>query len=36
MNAGMYHHALDPVGLYVENGRQFVSASTRAGPAIST
>lgn len=32
MNAGMYHHALDPVGLYVENGRQFVGASTRAGP----
>jgi len=32
MNAGMYHPALDPVGLYVENGRQVVSASTRAGP----
>ena len=32
MNAGMYHPALDPVGLYVENGRQFVGASTRAGP----
>ncbi len=32
MNAGMYHPALDPVGLYVENGRQFVGPSTRAGP----
>jgi uncharacterized protein YigE (DUF2233 family) len=32
MNAGMYHAALDPVGLYVENGRQLVGASTRAGP----
>ncbi len=35
MNAGMYHPALDPVGLYIENGRQFVGASTRAGPATS-
>jgi uncharacterized protein YigE (DUF2233 family) len=32
MNAGMYHADLDPVGLYVENGRQFVSASTTNGP----
>jgi uncharacterized protein YigE (DUF2233 family) len=32
MNAGMYHSELDPVGLYVENGRQLVRASTRSGP----
>ncbi|MGL5115455.1 MAG: phosphodiester glycosidase family protein [Beijerinckiaceae bacterium] len=32
MNAGMYHAELDPVGLYVENGRQLVRASTKAGP----
>ncbi|MCA3564955.1 MAG: phosphodiester glycosidase family protein [Methylocystis sp.] len=32
MNAGMYHAALDPVGLYVENGRQIVKASTTNGP----
>ena len=32
MNAGMYHAGLDPVGLYVENGRQFVGASTTNGP----
>jgi uncharacterized protein YigE (DUF2233 family) len=32
MNAGMYHAELDPVGLYVENGRQFVKASTAGGP----
>ncbi len=32
MNAGMYHSELDPVGLYVENGRQFVRASTSNGP----
>jgi uncharacterized protein YigE (DUF2233 family) len=32
MNAGMYHAELDPVGLYVENGRQFVRASTTNGP----
>lgn len=31
-NAGMYHAELDPVGLYVENGRQFVTASTSNGP----
>jgi uncharacterized protein YigE (DUF2233 family) len=32
MNAGMYHAELNPVGLYVENGRQFVRASTTSGP----
>jgi uncharacterized protein YigE (DUF2233 family) len=32
MNAGMYHAELDPVGLYVQNGRQFVRASTSNGP----
>ncbi len=32
MNAGMYHSELDPVGLYIENGRQFVRASTTNGP----
>jgi uncharacterized protein YigE (DUF2233 family) len=32
MNAGMYHADLDPVGLYIENGRQFVKASTTNGP----
>jgi uncharacterized protein YigE (DUF2233 family) len=32
MNAGMYHAELDPVGLYVENGKQFVKASTTSGP----
>ncbi len=32
MNAGMYHAELDPVGLYVENGRQQVRASTSNGP----
>jgi uncharacterized protein YigE (DUF2233 family) len=32
MNAGMYHAELDPVGLYVERGRQFVKASTTSGP----
>jgi uncharacterized protein YigE (DUF2233 family) len=32
MNAGMYHAELDPVGLYVEKGRQFVRASTTNGP----
>jgi uncharacterized protein YigE (DUF2233 family) len=32
MNAGMYHAELDPVGLYVEKGRQFVKASTTSGP----
>jgi prepilin-type processing-associated H-X9-DG protein len=32
MNGGMYHAELDPVGLYVERGRQFVKASTTNGP----
>lgn len=32
MNAGMYHAELDPVGLYVQDGRQFVRASTSNGP----
>jgi uncharacterized protein YigE (DUF2233 family) len=32
MNAGMYHADLDPVGLYVEKGRQHVRASTTSGP----
>jgi prepilin-type processing-associated H-X9-DG protein len=32
MNAGMYHADLDPVGLYVEKGRQWVKASTTSGP----
>ena len=32
MNAGMYHADLDPVGLYVEKGREFVRASTSNGP----
>src|SRR5690349_15299669 len=32
MNAGMYDPAYRPVGLYVENGREFVRANTRPGP----
>jgi prepilin-type processing-associated H-X9-DG protein len=32
MNGGMYHAELDPVGLYVERGRQMVRASTSNGP----
>jgi uncharacterized protein YigE (DUF2233 family) len=32
MNAGMYHAELNPVGLYVENGREFARASTTNGP----
>ena len=32
MNAGMYHPELDPVGLYVQDGRQLVRASTSNGP----
>ncbi len=32
MNAGMYHAELDPVGLYIQNGREFVRASTANGP----
>jgi uncharacterized protein YigE (DUF2233 family) len=31
-NAGMYDPQLRPVGLYVENGRELVRASTRSGP----
>ncbi|WP_375460570.1 phosphodiester glycosidase family protein [uncultured Enterovirga sp.] len=32
MNAGMYHHDLSPVGLYVEDGRQLKPANQAAGP----
>jgi uncharacterized protein YigE (DUF2233 family) len=32
MNAGMYHHDLDPVGLYIENGATLKKASTAGGP----
>jgi uncharacterized protein YigE (DUF2233 family) len=32
MNAGMYHAELNPVGLYVENSREFTRASTTNGP----
>jgi uncharacterized protein YigE (DUF2233 family) len=32
MNAGMYHAELDPVGLYIEDGRQRVKPSTANGP----
>jgi uncharacterized protein YigE (DUF2233 family) len=32
MNAGMYHAELNPVGLYVENGREFARTSTSNGP----
>ncbi|MDB5660958.1 MAG: hypothetical protein JWS10_3573 [Cypionkella sp.] len=32
MNAGMYHHDLAPVGLYVEDGVQATPLVTRAGP----
>jgi len=32
MNAGMFHPDLRPVGLYIEAGRQIVSANTRPGP----
>jgi uncharacterized protein YigE (DUF2233 family) len=32
MNAGMFDPAHRPVGLYVENGRELVHASTKAGP----
>jgi uncharacterized protein YigE (DUF2233 family) len=31
-NAGMYHPDYRPVGLYVENGRELVRASTKSGP----
>jgi uncharacterized protein YigE (DUF2233 family) len=30
-NAGMFDPALRPVGLYIENGRELVSANTRSG-----
>ena len=32
MNAGMYHPNLDPVGLYVENGKVLHEAVTGGGP----
>ncbi|HEX2137692.1 MAG TPA: phosphodiester glycosidase family protein [Microvirga sp.] len=32
MNAGMYHEDGSPVGLYVENGREFKKANTADGP----
>ena len=32
MNAGMYAPDYRPVGLYVENGRELVRVSTKAGP----
>ena len=32
MNAGMYHHDLAPVGLYVEDGVEAAPLVTRAGP----
>ena len=32
MNAGMYHDSRAPVGLYIENGKEFQSVITRAGP----
>lgn len=32
LNAGMFHADLQPVGLYVEGGRQFKRASTTNGP----
>jgi uncharacterized protein YigE (DUF2233 family) len=31
-NAGMFHPDYRPVGLYVENGREFARANTKAGP----
>lgn len=31
INAGMYHPNLDPVGLYVEHGREMTSAKTGSG-----
>ncbi len=31
-NAGMYHPDYRPVGLYIENGREFVRANTKPGP----
>lgn len=32
MNAGMFHHDLAPVGLYIENGVQTAGLVTQAGP----
>lgn len=32
MNAGMYHHDLSPVGLYVEDERELTRANTAGGP----
>ena len=32
MNAGMYHHDLMPVGLYVEGGRELKPLNRNAGP----
>jgi len=32
INGGMYHPDYRPVGLYVENGREFARANTRSGP----
>lgn len=32
MNAGMYHHDLSPVGLFIEEGRQRAPLITSAGP----
>ena len=32
MNAGMYHHDLMPVGLYVEGGHELTRLNTAAGP----
>lgn len=32
MNAGMYHDDMQPVGLYIENGRQVTPLVTAAGP----
>ena len=32
MNAGMYHEKRDPVGHYVENGKQLKGLITSAGP----
>ena len=32
MNAGMFHHDLAPVGLYIEHGAQAAALVTQAGP----
>lgn len=32
MNAGMYHRDLSPVGLYVEDGKEFKALNTAGGP----